>query len=574
MQKTHSYHKKTYICNRGLLLTAINLSFTKYYYTTAKHKNNMAQSLLTPIDSILPWIEANIWNIVGLLSLIVGILGLFGYKIIIPRTRKWRKKYIEDSLRPKFPKYIPCTSAEKKRSKDKTIHSSPNDEIIEGDIYIQPYFTTLPPNENEEPDLQITSPILFRDFFLNEVFKKQSKYNKVFCLVDDTGTGKTAALAHLLIDYINSHTKNNLPYDIRIFSLSSAEILDKIKKIELNNNKHIILLLDALDENRSIQEDPKKQKTFLEELYKIFDDERFAFIVFTCRRQFFKEISQEPDNDENNQWQYVNKLQLVPFNEQQIQEFLDKTFTTRSYNKQRCAAEDLINKHREIASRPIILTYIRDVIKSKRVLNTTLDFYDTIVESLLQHNIRRPPKKIVNPKLIQRWWNMTSEVAGYMYSHYKEHITYDELHSIIKKHNITLPNDTINKDLFQQRSLLTRNEQGFEFSHRSFYEYFLAYRFLQHPEEIKSVIGLNFSLQIFNQLYDAFSNGNMEPFFKLQTDIHEENFNQAYVSISNCLYYLNYYSEAFPRPLNTLDIFIRLSRTQGNCIKQSGQPHL
>ncbi|GEM_PF-1418416 len=522
----------------------------------------MIQALLTPISSILPWIEANIWNIVGLLSLIIGLLGFLGYKIVIPRTRKWREKYIEESLSPEFPDYIPRTSAQKKKDKDNMFNTSPNDEIVEGDIYIQPYFTTLPPNEGEEPNLQINSPIILRNFFLNRVFTRLSKENKVFCLLGDTGTGKTAALVHLLIDYINSHTQYNLPYDIRILSLRTNDVLEEIDKTTLVKNKRVILLLDALDENLSAQ-NPDKQTDFLNSLTKFFGDRRFAFIVITCRSQFFKDASQELSNlnipkGGSNPWLHVNKLQLEAFNDHQVQDFLDQTFAIVTYNEQRRAAEDLIYKHREIASRPIVLTYIRAIIKNNQPINSTLDFYDTIVERVLHRNILSTQQTVSN-ELLQRWWDMTSEVAGYLYSHQKEHITYDELLNIIKKHNITLPNDAIAENLFQQRSLLTRDKKGFKFSHPSFYEYFLAYRFFLNGNDVPFL----HSYQIVNDLIALFS-ANLYPRF-IQIDLMPEDKRASTMySIANKLYFFYRFKEAEPKYQKSLELFRKLAKNNPN----------
>lgn len=526
----------------------------------------MTQLLLPPIDSILPWIEANIWNIVGLLSLIIGLLGFLGYKIVIPRTQKWRKEYIEGCLGPEFSDYIPRTSAQKKKDKNNTFNTSQNDEIVEGDIYIQPYFTTLPPNEGEEPGLQINSPILLRNFFLNRVFTRLSKENKVFCLLGDTGTGKTAALAHLLIDYINSHTQYNLPYDIRILSLRTNDVLEEIDKITLEKNKRVILLLDALDENLSAQ-DPDKQEDFLKSLSTFFGDKRFAFIVITCRSQFFKDARQEFGNlnipmGGSNPWLHVNKLQLEAFNNHQVQDFLDQTFAIVTYNEQRRAAEDLINKHREIASRPIILTYIRDIIRSNKPINSTLDFYDTIVERVLHRNILSTQQTVSN-ELLQRWWDMTSEVAGYLYSHQKEHITYDELLNIIKKHNITLPNDAIAENLFQQRSLLTRDKKGFKFSHPSFYEYFLAYRFFINGDDVASLQGMDFSYQIANDIIALFS-ANQYPYFIQIYQLPEDKLALLMFNIAIKLRNIEYYVEAESKCLTSLDMFRQLSKTNPN----------
>ena len=506
--------------------------------------------------------ENTLVYIFKILDWITTLLDFFGIKITLPHTRRWRKEYIDNNITNEFSNYLPSDSSS---ITNNNIETS-KEEDINGNIYIQPYITTIPPKDGVQTALQIKNPILLKDFFLKQVFVKRSTLPKVYLILGDTGSGKTSALAHLFIDYINNHTQSNLPYNIRLFSLRPNNIFETINNIPLENNKKNILLLDALDENLSAQK-PKASKeytNFIHQLDEIYKNPNFAFVIITCRLQFFKDISEEPGKTDipiggSDPWLEVNKLHLETFNDKQVQDFLAQAFSISNENEKHSKAAELIKKHGEIASRPIILAYIRDIVDSNQVINTTLDFYNTIVEKELRRNISRI-QPTVTDGLVKQWWNMTSEVAGYMYKHGKTEISYEELLQILIDHQLAKPNDTIiNEDLFQQRSLLTRTGDIFHFSHKSFYEYFMAYRFLQYPEQIKQVYGMDFTLQIFDELCTTRKVQCKEHFSNLQS-IDTECIAVALFNIGKGLQDINHFKEAEPKYQEALYFFHQLAK--------------
>ena len=369
-----------------------------------------------------------------------------------------------------------------------------NDYNDKYNIYIQPFIS-------KHSFSQAGKPQLLRDYFIKQEFIKNTEEPRVFCILGDTGTGKTAALVHLYHDYIKKRTRNNPPYDIHFVSLRQKEAFQTIEKIEKKSN--CILLLDAIDENPMAQEpkESKEYKSFFQQLEKAYID--FAFVVTTCRPQFFA----NEDDEFNTSNIPTTKLYLLPFNDEQISEYLDKLFSFRSDNELRHKAEVLIHKYPFITTRPLVLTYIREIVESNRNINTTFELYDTIVYSILKRDIYKALGLKDDNEKINKWWEASSLVAKNMYENQKLDITDSELDSI-------LPND-IDKQ-FKQRSLLTRFGNEFHFSNKSFYEYFMAYRFLQHPEEIKQVYGMDFALQIYDDAYQAWSDKKDTPFADLK----------------------------------------------------------
>ena len=512
----------------------------------------------------------NTLSILSLLfTIIFGILALLGVKIVFPHSSNWRRKYINSNIFDNvLYQYLPedKTSKTKKTKDDNIQTNSSYKENIESDIYIQPYIKT--PDNNPTPFFQLKRPELLRDFFIKKVFVRgrDTDIPNHYYLLGDSGSGKTNALVRLFYDYLH-HYKHDyteqektdcLPFNIRIFSLREENVFESIGKVNVEK-KGCILLLDALDENPMAQKpkESEEYKSFIQQLEKVYTE--FAFVITTCRTQFFSEEKEIPDTHN------IAKIELVPFNDDQINEFLDKKFNISNEAEKRSKAINLIDKHHEIAKRPIILTYIRDLVNTDRELNTSLDFYDTIAESELRRNISRI-QQYVTAEQIRQWWNMTSDVAGYMYKHGKTEISYEELLQILIDHHLAQPNESINEDLFQRRSLLTRTGNTFHFSHKSFYEYFMAYRFLQYPKEIKQVYGMDFALQIYNDALQAWSDKKNTPFVVLK-NTHPYTVAISLNRVGIALKGINHFSEAERYYQHALVLFRQLEEEKNDTYK-------
>lgn len=433
---------------------------------------------------------------------------------------------------------------------------------LKNKIYLQPYITTTPPQASHEPEnIKLENKELLRDYFINKVFIKESgESNTVFFLFGDSGTGKTAALVHLFNDYLNKHNAFNLPFNIRLISLRREDALNDIANIPKDKREKLILLLDAMDETPEVN-DPTQLYSFLNHLKEEFLD--FARIVITCRPQFFpddirQEIITNPEGIRTSTgWIECSIKYLAPFDEQQVQDYLDQAITFRSEDPRRHKAEEIINLQPAIAIRPLVLSFIKEIVDLNRPVNTILDLFDTIIHSILKRDI----KKTLRPKnleeKIRQWWEASSLVAKYMYENQKLNITDSELDRI-------LPND-IEKQ-FKQRSLLTRYGNTFHFSHKSFYEYFMAYRFLQHPKEIKQVYGMDFALQIYNDALQALFEQNETPFANLK-NTHPYTVAISLNRVGYALDDINHFSDAEKYYQLALDLFRLLEKEKNDTYK-------
>ena len=427
-------------------------------------------------------------------------------------------------------------------------------------IYIQPYITDTPIPASIEPDKsELKNKKLLRDYFINEVFTDKHKGNTVFFIFGDTGTGKTAALIHLFVDYLEQFKDDRPTTQIRLISLREGNAFADITSIPKEERKNLILLLDAMDETPEVK-NPIQYDSFLNKLKEPFHD--FARVVITCRPQFFpNKVLQDsfikPGILISTGWLKCAIKYLAPFDNTQVQEFLDQAITLRSEDPKRRKAEEIVKMKPAITIRPLVLSFIKEIVQTNRPIKTSLDLFDAIIESILNRDIYKTLGLENNKEKKLQWWEASSLVAKYMYENQKLNITDSELDNI-------LPNE-IEKQ-FKQRSLLTRYGNEYHFSHKSFYEYFMAYRFLQHPDEIKQVYGMDFALQIYNDALQAWSKQKDTPFADLK-NTHPYTVASSLTCIGYALYGINHFSEAEHYYKLALELFRLLEEEKNDTYK-------
>ena len=474
-------------------------------------------------------------TIVTIVSIVVGVVGISAVVYyLFPKI--WRKKYLaEHNPTPHF-----------------------EQEMKYGDIYVQPKI------EMEDKDKKKIVKLL-RDYFFNDVFvKKGAKEDKkVFCILGDTGMGKTAALVNLFVDYVKHYRKGNIPYDIWLYSLADQNVFDKIKGIKDKGKS--ILLLDAVDENNEAKDD-NTYNDFIKKLELVYQD--FAFVVTTCRPQFFgdeSEVFNRTRAKRDGFFLKCKRLDLVQFDKDQVREYLFNLYYHEP-NKELLQekAERIIKKCPKIAQRPLVLSYINELVSDEnKNYETTLDIYDAIVTKLIERETNKT-SPYSDKKMMRQWRGLLSEVAGYMYKNGRLVISREEYENFLSEHHLPdvvdedrKQENVVDKKTFRQRSLLTRTAEGFQFSYKSFYEYFMAYRFFFDYSEIESVRDMDFAIQLFDEMYLAYKSGKGSEHFGIDQVTEDKVANSLY-NLGNGLQQLNSFSKAEKEYANALKTFRKL----------------
>ena len=355
--------------------------------------------------------------------------------------------------------------------------------------------------------------------FLNQLFmsriKKNQNKSKYICLMGDTGSGKTDALVHFFIEYVKKHNYNPSMPQIKLYTMNIGygELLNKIQEDfpRERDRKNCILLLDALDECKEargylVNTQNNNPSTFMEKLSK--DTLDFATVVVSCRKQFFMREEFHPDKtgikigkpSGSDPFLHWKELHLTPFSDIQVKQYLriarrSGKFINKHESKE---ARRIVFSCKELFLRPLILANIDIVLKAYRNRQEPLsmkDVYDAIVFYWIQREA--DSDKIQTNKLL----NASLSIAAYMYKNGLSYLDEEHYKSFCEEYKI---DDTDN--LLRIKSLLNNDKNGFKFSHKSFYEYLLAYYFFFAPNTIGEVQGVDFALQIYWEIYDVYKN--------------------------------------------------------------------
>ena len=414
--------------------------------------------------------------------------------------------------------------------------------------------------------------------YLRSIIKDEQPDSRYTCILGDTGSGKTDALVHFLEDYVRnySHHSSMLPI-IRLYTMNIGykELMEQIQKDFPQNQdrRKCILLLDALDECKEAQDSlvntPENNPSiFTQKLATETKD--FAKVVVTCRKQFFMREKYFPDEtsviignptgpDPFLHWQ---KVYIAPFSNTQVEKFLIRKFGIFGKWKSWKEARRIVHSCEDVFLRPLILSHIDTVMtvyaKRKEPLSMK-DIYDAIVYDWIRREAKNKQDEI--DKLLK----VSVSVAGYMYKHNLAYLDEEHYNTFRKDYEID------DKDnLLRVKSLLSNgkmnNEKdekiGYRFSHKSFYDYLLAYWFFLHPEDIGSLLGLDFTLDIYAGIYNAYKAEGDSSNIEQRLKIREVSIGMIAVglgTLANKLQELNRFNSAEPLYQEALKYYRQLA---------------
>ena len=396
-----------------------------------------------------------IFTVIGIINALppckAFIIGAYN-KIRNIQTKKWREKYKNSQL-SNYEDYL-----------DKKNY----------DLFIDTKFTVTPPHDFKDPSelesLEAGKNIL--DFYLKNVFVSRNTSNRLYCILAGSGMGKTTFSMHLFVEYINKYNEKTLPFEIRFLSLAHKDAIKQIKSIE--NKGKTILILDALDENQYAAKDFETFKNKLEEAVELF-----KIVVITCRTQFFKSSDEEPKESsllkftrEKGFQKYI-KHYISPFTDEDINLYLNKKYKKKRNRKN---AQNIIKKCKTLMVRPLLLSYIDDLIDSN--LNdesyTVTQLYGILIDKWIQREVNMLKPEVNREYMKEKLFEFSNDLALNLFEHrkqrdgwYIDREDYDNF--LIEKGYSDIQYS------FDGRSLINRNSIGqIKFSHKSFFEYFIA----------------------------------------------------------------------------------------------------
>jgi uncharacterized protein YjbI with pentapeptide repeats len=333
-----------------------------------------------------------------------------------------------------------------------------------------------PADRHEEDHLVSQEPIMTK---IDQFFRSKAPFhhgNNQMIILADAGMGKSALLTMLKLLHITSFWPNDKECALKKLG---PRTLREIQQIE--NKSETILLLDSLDEDSSAY--GRVGERLIEILRAT---QNFYRVVITCRTQFFPNTQAEP-------LERPGLIQISGFicptkylsffDDKKVELYLKKRFPNKLWilpqKKLREEAKRLINKMGPLRSRPMLLSYIEDLMASPKVQGDTSEYviYKALIENWL---LREEAKTKVPAKELFRACELLATESTVLAIQQKRSISEAELDRLIAG----LPAIGHIKDIdVKGRSLLNRNSDGdYRFSHYSFQEFLIAHRIIQDKD--------------------------------------------------------------------------------------------
>lgn len=402
------------------------------------------------------WVQNWIFLLIGiivLVGIIIGVVVSVVRWLASLRQGPWRKRKINDILRPDY-----------------------GEQLDEQKYFISSKFTTTPPNNLDDPleVERVESARRLLDHFVDKVLVEDNTTNRYFCILAGAGMGKTTWAVNLVTSYINHYKKDTLPFEIKLLSLARSNFAEELQMVEFPNKT--ILILDALDENAEASNDLHGFMQNLEHLI-----QNFRFVILTSRTQFFPTEDDEPKqtsilNLGKDKGTYIyHKMYISPFSQEDVQEFLRKKYKKREHRK---TAEKIVARCSSLATRPLLLSHIDDLISNNQSYSTISSIYQVLIDAWVKREVRFF-KGREEPELCDKLYDFSLNFALELFNDREQftnmRMNRDKYIEFINRNNYTDYN-------FSGRSLINRDAYGtVKFSHKTFYEYFLAKAKFSNP---------------------------------------------------------------------------------------------
>jgi len=353
--------------------------------------------------------------------------------------------------------------------RDPTLTFYGNDTIEDATrYYVVPHCSIIDPMQEDEMRHVVAKKESL--FEVVDKFLAPDSPHRHLLLLADSGMGKSS----FVLNYYarNQRRPKRKRHHLVVVPLNAPDANETIAQIE--DQQDVVLFLDAFDEDVKAIADHRAR------LAELMDTCRpYKRVLITCRTQFFPTDEVLPRGTgivrvgavrlgEKKVYEFFRQY-LSPFDDSQVDRFLHRRYSVFRW-RQRKKAQELVKKIPLLSIRPMLLTYIPDLLNSDVQIQDAFQLYGVLVEKWLERE-----EGWVNKDALRTF---STHLAGNLYlnrqSRGVERIPYAELVQLAKEWDIPLKDWQI-----RGRSLLNRDADGnYKFAHRSIMEYLLVRRFI------------------------------------------------------------------------------------------------
>ncbi|MFM9948232.1 MAG: SUMF1/EgtB/PvdO family nonheme iron enzyme [Saprospiraceae bacterium] len=357
------------------------------------------------------------------------------------------------------------------------------------DLFIESKGQNNPPTHEEEMS-DSKSFIVKKElipWFIKDAFDEKKESNKYYLILADSGMGKTTLMINL---YVRYHSKYGRKHNIRLIPFGDNRIVKHLEELAKKQDeaKNTILLLDAFDEYKGLLPpsepdgltDDERFRKKLDEIVELTRD--FREVVITSRTQYFPGQEDKPyelkiPRFDDKGFHTLAKLYLSPFDEKEIQQYLNKKFGRLKFwnNNKKRIAKSIVEASPKLMVRPMLLAYIDYLVDSKRTFKTTYEIYDTLIEKWIEREAdKRKHESTSREKFRNDLLQFSHKIALVIYRNHQQNNTLsidkETARQLCQQENLDLQDYEITG-----QSLLTRDaNHNWKFAHKSILEFFLA----------------------------------------------------------------------------------------------------
>lgn len=399
------------------------------------------------------WFEQVLTPVKVISGLVTIIGGCWAFKKFLREIPNWRKKEI---------------------NKLRAINGGETLKLVKSSKYIKTMGQKEPPHSNDSINIS-SERFPLMEYIIEDILDQEKTLDdKRYMILGGSGMGKTTFSVALFYKYIYFKRFRKSPYPIYIQSLMHPNVLQEIDKLGVTIEQNAIIILDALDERSFKNADDVGD--FIEKVEEA--TRNFLAVIITCRTQFFPDGESEPDELKIRKTGGAvrkltyDKIYISPFDKKESQKYLRRKFGLNLFKYFK--AKKITNKCEDILSRPMILSFIGDFMKIDDIQNlATVEIYSHIIDKWFDREVEVKPTEVSKEEL----FTFSKQLSIYMYNHSSLIINENDYNTFIK--NNGFENSPFS---FKARSLVNRNNDGgIKFSHKSFWEFFMALIVFEEP---------------------------------------------------------------------------------------------
>lgn len=358
-------------------------------------------------------------------------------------------------------------------------------------LYIPAQFQANPPEYSADVSIstRIDPSDYLLDFYLKKVLVEKNENKQLYMILGGSGMGKTSFVVQLVRRYYKTYSPGKEPFELYLFPCGNANLLKRVS--DISNKESSVLILDALDESNEAIE---KFDEYINELEEAIQP--FRMVIVTCRTQFFDDSDQirkiSALRDQGREKGFISYVHhyISPLTDDEINHYLRKLFLFNC--RKRRIARQIVDNNNSLMVRPLLLSYIEDLVTDKVAYKRQSDIYGTLIEKWIDREVAMIQDVNKRTKAKADIYRLSIDFAVDMYQNRQQ---YGGLYMPLERYKQLENNNLIGEKTghhYRGRSLITWDvSKHWKFAHKSFFEYFLAVKRIEDNSFIVSTEGMD-----------------------------------------------------------------------------------